>query len=91
MSDYVSDTHALYRHLTNDPRLSAAARQVFLDTDVGTHRLFVPGIALVEMIYLIERGRLSPEPVEHLLGLVEGGDGSYAVAALDQDTARALR
>ena len=91
MSEYVSDTHALYWHLTNDPRLSPAARQAFLDADTGVHRIFVPGIALIEMIYPVGRGRLELEPVERLLDLLEGDDGSYAVAALNQDTARALR
>lgn len=91
MSEYVSDTHALYWHLTNDPRLSARARQVFLDTDRGSHRLFVPGIALVELVYLVERGRLAAAPVEHLLRLVGPIGGSYSVAGLDHGTVQALR
>lgn len=91
MSEYVTDTHALYWHLTNDPRLSVAARQVFLETDNGQHRVFVPGIALIEMVYLLERGRLEAEPVEHVFGLLGIPGGSYAVAPLDQHTATALR
>ena len=91
MSEYVSDTHALYWHLTNDPRLSAPARQVFLATDSGVHRLFVPGIALVEMVYLVERGRLAAAPFEHLLQLVGPIGGSYSVAGLDHQTVQALR
>ena len=91
MSEYVTDTHALYWHLTHDPRLSMIARQVFVEADRGLHRVFVPGIALFEMVYLVERGRLSLEHVEFIFHLVDVTDGSYAVAPLDQDTARALR
>ena len=91
VTEYVADTHALYWHLTNDPRLSTSARQVFQEADKGLDRVFVPGIALVEMMYLVERGRLALQPVERLLGLLAVVGGSYAVAALDQDTARALR
>lgn len=90
MSEYVADTHALYWHLTHDRRLSAAARQVFLDADRGLHRIFVTGITLIEMVYLVERGRLAAEPVERLFVLLETAGGSYAVAALDLHTARAL-
>lgn len=91
MSEYVTDTHALYWHLTNDPKLSAAARRVFLQADQGLHRVFVPGIALIELDYLVERGRLALRPVERVLGLLDTVRGSYAVAALDQDVARAVR
>ena len=90
MSEYVADTHALYWHLTDDPRLSMIARQVFIEADRGLHLVFVPGIALIEMAYLIERGRLSGEHVEFVFRLLDVNDGSYAVAPLDQDTARAL-
>jgi PIN domain nuclease of toxin-antitoxin system len=89
VSEYVTDTHALYWHLTHDARLSAA-RQVFLDTDAGMHRIHVPGIALIEMVYLVERGRLALGPVERLFTLLDTVGGSYVVAALDQNTARAL-
>ena len=91
MSEYVADTHSLYWHLTADLRLSPTARQIFLDADAGFHRVFVPGIALIEMIYLVERGRLAPEPVERLLTFLDTPHGSYTVAQLTQDTARALR
>lgn len=91
MSGYVTDTHALYWHLTNDPKLSAAARLAFLRTDHGLDCLFVPGIALIEQVYLVERGRLALGPVDHVLGLLDTPVGSYAVAALDQVVAQAVR
>jgi len=91
MSQYVTDTHALYWHLANVPMLSPAARQIFHETDVGQHQILVPGIALIEMVYLVEKGRLDIAVVEQVLTALDTIGGSYAVAPLDQDTARALR
>jgi PIN domain nuclease of toxin-antitoxin system len=91
VSEYVTDTHSLYWHLTSEPRLSAPARKVFLDADKGIHRIWIPGIALIEMVYLVERGRLAAEPIDQLFALLANTDGSYIVAVLNQDTARALR
>jgi PIN domain nuclease of toxin-antitoxin system len=53
MSQYVTDTHPLLWHISNDPRLSAAARIVFTEADAGLHQIFVPSIVLVEAVYLV--------------------------------------
>ena len=55
MSRFVADTHALAWHLTNDLALSAVARDVMQEADRGVDSVPVPGIILVEMIYLVER------------------------------------
>jgi len=91
MSRYVTDTHSLYWHLTNDPRLSAVARQVFQEADVALHQILVPSIVLIEMVYLVEKGRLDAALVEQVFALLDTVTSSYAVTPLDQGTARALR
>ena len=91
MSQYVTDTHALYWHLTGDLRLSTAARQIFCDADAGLHQILVPGVVPIEMVYLAEKGRLDPALVDRVLSLLDVVNGSYAVAPLDQHVARALR
>jgi len=50
VSRYVADTHALYWHFTNDPRLSQAVRQIFREADLGLHQVLIPGIVLIEMV-----------------------------------------
>lgn len=91
MSRYVTDSHSLYWHLTNDPRLSAVARQVFQEADAALHQILVPSIVLIEMVYLVEKGRLDATSVEQVFALLDTIAGSYAVAPLDQGTAIALR
>jgi PIN domain nuclease of toxin-antitoxin system len=91
VSRYVTDTHALYWHFTNDSRLSQAARQIFHQADSGLHQVLIPGVALIEMVYLIEKGRLDVAMVDRVFSALDVVGGSYAVAPLDQHTAQALR
>lgn len=90
MSEYVADTHAIYWHLTANPTLSAPASRIFVEADAGQDRIVVPGISLVEFVYLIERGRMAIEPYEELLRRLDAPEPSYALASLDQETARAV-
>ena len=90
MSRYVTDTHALYWHFTNDPRLSLLAHQIFREADAGMHQILVPGIVLIEMVYLAEKGRLALALVDRVFASFDIVGGSYAVAPLDQHTAQAL-
>ncbi len=91
MSEYVADTHALYWHLTDDARLSNRARGILADVDNGLQRVHVPSIVLVEMTYLIERGRLTAEPLDRLLWHAGRDDSAYMIADLNRATALALR
>ena len=52
MSDYVTDTHALYWYLTASPKLGTNAQAVFLDGEQGHARIYVPSIVLAELYYL---------------------------------------
>ncbi|MFO7681053.1 MAG: PIN domain-containing protein [Chloroflexota bacterium] len=90
MSEYVADTHALHWHLTGDNHLSPTARQLLAEADAGLHRIHVPSIILVEMIYLTEKGKLAANSLQKLFVLVNTTGGSYAIAALDAGTAKAM-
>lgn len=90
MSRYVIDTHALHWHLARDSRLSTTAKQVLADADGGLHQVLVPSIVLIEVIYLVEKGRLEARLAERLFALLQTARGSYTVATLDLETARAM-
>jgi PIN domain nuclease of toxin-antitoxin system len=90
VSEYVTDTHAFYWHITADPRLSETAGGIFAEADRGVDRIWVPSIILIEMVYLAERGRLATRSVTQIFELLSQPNGSYAVAALNLETARAL-
>jgi PIN domain nuclease of toxin-antitoxin system len=56
---YVTDTHALIWHLTEDPQLSTAAREIFERVDAGQERVFIPCIVFFELFYLVEKNRIA--------------------------------
>ena len=91
MSQYVTDTHALYWHMMEDSRLSPKIKKIFEETDAGLHKILIPGIVLIEMVYLGEKGRISDSSVNKVLELLETIGGSYDVAPLNKETVKALR
>jgi len=56
---YVTDTHALIWHLTEDPQLSTAAREIFERVDSGQEKVFIPCIVFFELFYLVEKNRIA--------------------------------
>lgn len=56
----IADTHAMYWYLSNDKRLSPTANQFVENTVTNNQRIGVATISLVEIVYLSEKGRISP-------------------------------
>lgn len=90
MSRYVCDTHPLLWHLASDRRLSKPAREIFKSADAGLSQVFVPGIVLIEMVYLTEKGVVKREFLERTFALLDMPNGSYQVAVLDQRVAQIM-
>lgn len=91
MAEYVTDTHALVWHLTDDARLSPAARAAFADADNGAGVIWIPGVVLVEIVYLVEKARLSTTLVTQVLDLVDPPRENYVIVPLDAGVIRALQ
>src|SRR3972149_2088855 len=90
MSRWVSDAHALLWHLYAAPQLSARVRDVFEQADAGEHIIIIPAIALVEIIYLSEKGKIASDAVQRVIDLLRAGSENYQVAPLDLDVTMAL-
>jgi PIN domain nuclease of toxin-antitoxin system len=90
MSAYVTDTHALIWHLTADARLSASCRELFEAADRGEARVWIPGIVLVETVYLIEKSRFPKALMQQMLDLLDPSSEGYAVAPLDTGLVKSL-
>ena len=52
MSDYVTDTHALYWYLTASPKLGVNAQAAFLAGEQGQTLIYIPSIVLAELYFL---------------------------------------
>jgi PIN domain nuclease of toxin-antitoxin system len=53
---FVTDTHALLWHLTDDPRLSLRAKKIF-DKDY----IIIPCIVFFELLYLVEKKKIATD------------------------------
>lgn len=91
MSQYVTDTHALCWHLTEDPKLSAKAKKIFQEADSGVHQILIPSIVLIEMVYLAEKGRITDSSLNQVLELIDIIGGSYDETPINKDTVKALK
>lgn len=85
MIAFVADTHALVWHLTDPGRLGRAARRAFAAADAGRWLCHVPGITLIEISLLSERGRLRIGAAQVVEALA--AHSGYAILPLDLEQA----
>ncbi|MBV9265700.1 MAG: type II toxin-antitoxin system VapC family toxin [Acidobacteriaceae bacterium] len=62
----IADTHAAIWYLFSDARLGKAASSFLDDTILKGDHIGVSAISIVEMIYLIEKGRIPPTALDDL-------------------------
>jgi PIN domain nuclease of toxin-antitoxin system len=86
----VADTHALLWYIDSDVRLSAIAKQA-MDTayHVGD-QIAISSITLVEMVYLIEKGRIRVEVFSRVARGLAEPDSLFVEIPVDLAIARAL-
>ncbi|MEW6288157.1 MAG: type II toxin-antitoxin system VapC family toxin [Chloroflexota bacterium] len=90
MASYVTDTHALIWYLENDPRLGPNARIAFDSCDQGEAVIYIPTICLVEIVYLMEKGRIPSKMVTLLEEELRAGTTGFMLADLTLDVAKAV-
>jgi PIN domain nuclease of toxin-antitoxin system len=61
MIEYLLDTHALVWLLVADPRLPRSVRTLVEDATAQGRRVACSAITLVEIVYLVEKGKLRAE------------------------------
>jgi PIN domain nuclease of toxin-antitoxin system len=90
MAAIVADTHAVVWYLTNNPRLSEAAARALDDASASGDPILIPSISLVEMTYLVEKGRIPSDARKNLVDLLAIPNSPYELAPLDADVAAAV-
>jgi PIN domain nuclease of toxin-antitoxin system len=71
MPSVAVDTHSIVWYLSSDSRLSAKAADALDSANAAGELIHVPSICLVELTYLVEKGRLPAEarsPVDPCAG-----------------------
>jgi PIN domain nuclease of toxin-antitoxin system len=91
MIQAVTDTHAVIWYLFGDSRLSSTARATFTDAATTGNQIAFSTITLIEIIYLIERGRIDSTAFDRVLAALTIPDTVLAEAPVNQGIATALR
>ncbi|HEX4611235.1 MAG TPA: PIN domain-containing protein [Urbifossiella sp.] len=87
MKPVAADTHAAIWFLENDRRLTAAAAGA-LDK---AERILLPSICLVEITYLVEKGRLEEAVLPRLYAELDNPSTTLFLAPLDLGVVLALQ
>lgn len=91
MTGIVVDTHAFVWYLLSPGRLSQTARDAFTQAAARGDRVFIPAIVLVEICYLVDKGKWRPEDLDTLIAALSNPSSGFVVAPLDQRTALSVR
>lgn len=90
MPSIVVDTHAVVGNLLNDKRLSQIAGLALDQTTQGGDPILIPSISLVELVYLVEKGRVPASTRAALQSAIDDPNGPYQLAPLNQAVADAV-
>jgi PIN domain nuclease of toxin-antitoxin system len=86
----VVDTHALIWYLYGDSRLSQTARQFMSTASDEGQQLAVSSITLVEMVYLIEKGRIAAESLSVTISALNSHQNALTEIPLGIGVVRAM-
>ncbi len=90
MPSVAVDTHAIVWYLMDDPRISTMAEAALDLATANGEPIHVPSVCLVELTYLIEKGRVSVEARERLVRAIDDPSTPLRLAPLDRAVADAL-
>ena len=86
----VADTHTIIWYLSRDNRLSTTAKQ-YMETNVlRGDQIGISSITLVEMVYLIEKGRIPAESLSNLATQFSSQASMFIEVPLDLQITRTL-
>ncbi len=86
----VADTHALIWWLYADPRLSTVAYTFMEESDAGSDQIAVSSMTLVEVVYLVEKGRIPAGTFDGILTEFNHPYPTFVEVPVDHHIAEAL-
>ncbi|HEX8202222.1 MAG TPA: PIN domain-containing protein [Isosphaeraceae bacterium] len=89
MNEVVADTHSLIWFLFDPSRLSTPAAAAL--NAAATSTIHLSAISLVELAYLIDKGRLTDVALDLLIQAVDDPARGIVLAPVDPPVARAVR
>ena len=87
----VADTHTALWYLYKNPRLSVIARTLMDDAAAGGHHIPLSPISLAEIVYLVEKNRLSVSAYEDLQAALSDPEYVIEEAPFTAEVVEAMR
>jgi PIN domain nuclease of toxin-antitoxin system len=91
MNAVVADTHIVVWYLSTPDELSPKALAALDAADATGGPIYVASVSVVEVAYLVEKGRLPETVWDRLIGELSRPDSGLVVIPLDLPVAQALR
>ncbi len=90
MTDLVVDTHTAVWYFANSPEISGLATQTIDNAIANGDAVILSAISIVEIIYLIDKGKLSLQTLNRLIQYLKLPNSSFATQDLTEDIAQTL-
>lgn len=91
MSACVSDTHSLLWYLNDSTKLSDDALSAFEQSERSGSQIYVPAIVLIELRYLVEKGRdISESDFRLIISELNNDSSALTFAPLNQQIAESI-
>ena len=88
MADLVIDTHTAIWYFANSPEISVLATQTIDNTVANGESVILSAISIVEIIYLIDKGKLAAQNLNRLMQYLKLPFGSFVTQDLTEDIAQ---
>lgn len=90
MSSLLIDTHVLIWYLFDPSRLSAPAKAALAGAVQAGSMVFVSTIAIIEILYLVEKSKLPPTSYQDVLTVVDDAASELKLLPVDLIVARTV-
>ena len=90
MAAIVADTHAAVWYLLNSKSLSSNAQLAMDEAIEAGDAVYVSSISVVEVVYLVEKGKLPSVVLDRLTSALSEPDSGFVVAPLSLSVALAI-
>ena len=87
----VADTHAALWYLLDDVRLSIPARALISHATIARQKIAISAISLVEVMYLVEKGRIVASAYEDLVRALGDPEHVFVEAPVSVDVVDSMR
>jgi PIN domain nuclease of toxin-antitoxin system len=87
MAAVVADTHAAVWYLLNSKSLSSTAQRAMDEAVAAGDPIYIPSISLVEVVYLVEKGKLPAVVLDRLTNALSEPDSGFVIAPLNLSVA----